>query len=366
MSLSLVQLARGARRLIRGDREFHRDIASTERFAALLERERARAERLEEEFSLLAFPFERHADELEARAALLEVLRGRLRVTDDLGWLGPGQLGVLLPCTPADGAWKVVSDVFDLYPSHLRPPSCRVYSYPSHWCGEDETSPEAPREQPRRLSDTGQVVYALESLFARPLPLWKRTLDICGAGLGLLLLAPLLGAVALAVHYTSSGPVFFVQQRSGLGGKRFAMYKFRTMVADAEARKTELMALNEQDGPAFKLTRDPRVTPLGRILRKLSIDELPQLWNVLRGDMSLVGPRPLPCRESAGCAPWQRRRLDVTPGLTCIWQVRGRSAVSFDEWARMDLRYIRHRTLPHDLRLIAATVPAVLLGRGGK
>jgi lipopolysaccharide/colanic/teichoic acid biosynthesis glycosyltransferase len=362
MSLSIVRLARGAGRLLRGDKAFARDIASTERFMALLERERARAERLEEEFSLLAFLPEQGPDESEAWTALLDVLRGRLRVTDDLGWLDRGQLGVLLPCTPAAGAWKVVSDVFDLYPAHLRLPSCRVYSYPSRWCAEDE----APREQPRRLADTGQVVYALESLFARPLPLWKRALDIAGAGLGLVLLAPLLGVVALGVRAASPGPVFFAQQRSGLGGKRFAMYKFRTMVVDAEARQAELMALNEQDGPAFKLTRDPRVTPLGRILRKLSIDELPQLWNVLRGDMSLVGPRPLPCRESAGCAPWQRRRLDVTPGLTCIWQVRGRSAVSFDEWARMDVRYIRSRTLPHDLRLIAATVPAVLLGRGGK
>lgn len=144
------------------------------------------------------------------------------------------------------------------------------------------------------------------------------------------------------------------------------MYKFRTMVVDAEARKAELLALSEQDGPAFKLTHDPRVTPLGRLLRKLSLDELPQLWNVLRGDMSLVGPRPLPCHESAGCQGWERRRLEVTPGLTCTWQVRGRSAVSFEDWVRMDVQYIRSRTLWHDLRLIAETVPAVLLGKGGK
>lgn len=362
MTLSIVQFARGARRLIRRGDPRYRDIASTERFFALLERERARSERLGEEFSLLAFLPEPEPNEPEAWPALLDALRGRLRVTDDLGWLGRGQLGVLLPGAPASGAWKVVSDVFERYPSRLRLPSCRVYSYPSQWGVEDEP----PREAPERRLDTGQAVYALESLFARPLPLWKRALDIAGASAGLALLAPLLGAVALGVRLTSPGPVFFAQQRSGLGGKRFAMYKFRTMVADAEARQAELMALNEQDGPAFKLTRDPRVTPLGRILRKLSIDELPQLWNVLRGEMSLVGPRPLPCRESAGCAVWQRRRLDVTPGLTCIWQVRGRSAVSFDEWVRMDLSYIRRRTLPHDLRLIAATVPAVLLGRGGK
>jgi lipopolysaccharide/colanic/teichoic acid biosynthesis glycosyltransferase len=134
----------------------------------------------------------------------------------------------------------------------------------------------------------------------------------------------------------------------------------------AHSEQEALRGENEQDGPAFKITNDPRVTLVGRILRKTSIDELPQLWNVLRGEMSLVGPRPLPCEESRNCESWQRRRLDVTPGLTCIWQVRGRSQVSFPEWMRMDLAYTKVRTFWHDVKLILATVPAVLLRRGAK
>jgi lipopolysaccharide/colanic/teichoic acid biosynthesis glycosyltransferase len=138
------------------------------------------------------------------------------------------------------------------------------------------------------------------------------------------------------------------------------------MIVDAEAKKKELKQRNEQDGPAFKIKDDPRVTRVGKLLRKSSIDELPQLWNVLRGDMTLVGPRPLPVSESEACEGWQRRRLDVTPGLTCIWQVKGRSRVSFAEWVRMDVAYIRRRTLFNDLRIIAQTIPAVLLRRGAR
>ena len=144
------------------------------------------------------------------------------------------------------------------------------------------------------------------------------------------------------------------------------MLKFRTMCVGADAQKAQLQALNEQDGPAFKLTNDPRVTRVGDFLRKTSIDELPQLWNVLRGEMSLVGPRPLPVEESDACEPWHRRRLYVTPGLTCIWQVRGRSTVTFAEWIRMDLEYLRDVTLRNDLKLLAETVFSVLARKGAR
>src|SRR5205085_1942689 len=155
-------------------------------------------------------------------------------------------------------------------------------------------------------------------------------------------------------------------RRSGWGGRPFLILKFRTMVADAEARKSSLMALNEQDGPAIKIKRDPRVTKVGRFPRKTSLDELPQLWNVLVGNMSLVGPRPLPMDESAGCDQWQRGRLDVTPGLTCIWQVEGRSRVTFDQWMRMDVNYIRRRNFFHDVKILSQTIPAVLLRKGAR
>jgi lipopolysaccharide/colanic/teichoic acid biosynthesis glycosyltransferase len=206
----------------------------------------------------------------------------------------------------------------------------------------------------------------VEELLLKPLPLWKRLLDLLGASVALLLFSPIMLVSALAVKFTSHGPVIFKQPRAGLGGKPFTMFKFRSMVADAEALKADLHALNEQDGPAFKIKNDPRVTRIGKFLRKTSLDELPQLINVLKGEMTLVGPRPLPMKESDQCHRWHRRRLDVTPGLTCVWQVSGRSEVYFDEWMRMDMQYIRRRSLLGDLSLIVRTIPAVLLRRGAR
>ena len=199
---------------------------------------------------------------------------------------------------------------------------------------------------------------------ARRLPAWKRSTDLVVAGGALAMLWPVMVGIALAIKLDSPGPVIFKQQRAGLGGQPYAIWKFRTMRSDAEAMRSQLLGVNEQDGPAFKLRADPRVTRVGALLRKTSLDELAQLVNILRGQMTLVGPRPLPLIESDGCAPWQRRRLDVTPGLTCIWQVWGRSSVTFNEWVRMDLRYQRKRTPRYDLKILLATVPAVIRQRG--
>jgi lipopolysaccharide/colanic/teichoic acid biosynthesis glycosyltransferase len=222
----------------------------------------------------------------------------------------------------------------------------------------------------RGITDTLEAPDAgndsVELLLVRKLPWWKRAIDIAGAGIGLLIFSPIMIISAIAIKGTSRGPVIFKQRRAGLGGQPFWIYKFRTMVTDAEAKKAELRKISEQDGPAFKLTNDPRVTSVGKILRETSLDELPQLWNVLKGDMSLVGPRPLPMDESAGCDQWQRTRLDVTPGLTCIWQVKGRSRVTFDEWMRMDVNYIRRRNFLHDVKILSQTIPAVLLRKGAR
>jgi exopolysaccharide biosynthesis polyprenyl glycosylphosphotransferase len=192
----------------------------------------------------------------------------------------------------------------------------------------------------------------------------KRWFDVAGASLLLLALLPVLAAAALLIRLTSSGPVLFWQIRCGLNGRPFVMLKLRTMCADAEERKRELLAQNEAQGPVFKLRRDPRVTRVGRVLRRWSIDELPQLWNVLKGDMSLVGPRPPVPLEVAEYAPAERRRLSMRPGLTCIWQVSGRSTVAFADWVKLDLRYIDSGSLAQDLRLLLKTVPAVIRGVG--
>jgi lipopolysaccharide/colanic/teichoic acid biosynthesis glycosyltransferase len=198
------------------------------------------------------------------------------------------------------------------------------------------------------------------------MPLWKRALDLVGGTLALILLAPVFLILTLTIRLASPGPAIFRQLRRGRGGRPFVMYKFRSMIEEAESLKAELLPLSEQDGPAFKIKCDPRVTRLGQFLRKTSLDELPQLWNVLRGEMSLVGPRPLPCSESDACLAWQRCRLDATPGLTCIWQVRGRSQVTFNDWVRMDLQYIQRRSFWQDLKILVATIPAVLLRRGAQ
>ena len=229
-----------------------------------------------------------------------------------------------------------------------------------------ETRPEAGIPTSTLKEQPGLSLEALDDLLIMPMPRWKRLCDIIGATALLIATAPLLLVVAVLVKLNSRGSVIFTQRRAGLGGKPFTIYKFRTMVADAESQQQKLRSQNEQDGPAFKLTDDPRVTSFGRWLRKSSIDELPQLWNVIKGDMSLVGPRPLPLDESDACEPWQRRRLHVTPGLTCIWQVEGRSRVTFAEWVRMDVRYIRRRTLFHDFVILVRTVPAVLFRRGAR
>lgn len=198
----------------------------------------------------------------------------------------------------------------------------------------------------------------------RSCPVWKRFLDLSGAGLALLLLWPVMLASAVAIKLPSPGPVFFRQWRGGHGGKPFVIYKFRSMVVDADARKNELMPFNERTGPVFKMKRDPRVTPVGRFLRKTSIDELPQLFNVLKGEMSLVGPRPLPVEEERGYEPWQRRRWDVKPGLTGVWQISCRDESDFNHWVRLDIQYIQRHSLIFDLKILLQTIPAVLRRKG--
>ncbi|HZF02498.1 MAG TPA: sugar transferase [Methylomirabilota bacterium] len=196
----------------------------------------------------------------------------------------------------------------------------------------------------------------------------KQCMDFFGAIILLLMTSPLFLLAAMAIKLTSRGPVFFKQQRSGLNGAPFIIYKFRTMVSNAEQFKHELEVMNEMRGPVFKVTNDPRVTGAGKFLRRYSLDELPQLWNVLRGEMSLVGPRPLPVDEVKRFNDFaHRRRLSVKPGLTCLWQVSGRNQISdFKDWVRLDLEYIDNWSLWLDLKILLKTIPAVFIGTGAK
>ena len=215
---------------------------------------------------------------------------------------------------------------------------------------------------PRSVAD-GYVHYVL-TVSRTHHDMAKRALDVMLSTLALVALSPLFLCVAAAIKLTSRGPVFFTQVRVGLRGRYFPMFKFRSMVVDAEQQLETLLADNEQTGPVFKMRRDPRITTVGRFLRAYSIDELPQLLNVLRGEMTIVGPRPPVPSEVAHYQPWQRRRLSVRPGLTCFWQVQGRNAIGFDEWMLLDLQYVDQWSFGKDVSLIGQTVPVVVSGRG--
>ena len=340
------------------------DLYSTPHFRGTLQCERERVDRSGGCFSLVCFTAPAGRAGLAALRAVGRLLPRQLRLLDRAGWLSGCSIGVSLPNTPADGAWVLVKKIMLSLPEETARLNCRVYCYPMSWPSDARGAANlagAAASSAIPASAAGPI----EAYFVQPLPAWKRALDILGASFGLLVLSPLLLGTAVVIKCTSPGPILFRQLRSGLGSQPFRMIKFRSMVIDAEARQKDLMALNEQDGPAFKIKSDPRVTSIGRFIRATSIDELPQLWNVLVGEMSLVGPRPLPCHESDACRGWQRQRLSATPGLTCIWQLTGRSMVTFAEWMRMDIRYIRSRTLGHDLSLLFRTAFTLLLRRTG-
>lgn len=192
----------------------------------------------------------------------------------------------------------------------------------------------------------------------------KRIVDVIGVLVAFTLFLPFWPIIALAIKLDSRGPVFFKQQRIGYRGKPFLMFKFRSMIDGADALRRDLLHLNETTGPVFKIRNDPRLTRVGAFLRKTSLDEVPQLINVLVGDMSLVGPRPLPVDQVDLTLPEQQIRASVLPGLTCLWQINGRSHVSYEDWMRMDLEYIRQRTLWLDLKILIRTIPAVLSTKG--
>ncbi|HUG69113.1 MAG TPA: sugar transferase [Pirellulaceae bacterium] len=329
------------------------NLMSEREFLRAVDEERMRVDRNGKNFSLVVFDCGRHGCAAKRRQ-LSVACRNRLRMIDQTGLLSLQEYGLLLPATDALGAQKVVSVIRNAVRGDSKSLPTKIYSYPGDALPESQSNSDKTSAVP---------VHPVDELLVDPLPTWKRVLDTVGAAFGLILTIPLMIAAAIAIKLDSPGPIVFTQLRAGLGGRPFRIYKFRTMTVGAEEQKHALRTKSEQDGPAFKIKADPRVTRVGRYLRRSCIDELPQLLNVLRGDMSLVGPRPLPCEESDQCENWQRRRLTVTPGLTCIWQVSGGMRIPFVEWMRMDIRYIRSRRLLRDLKLLWATLIAVTLHR---
>ncbi len=355
----------------------HLGILRRFEFQRLLDRERCRSDRNAHPFSLVLFDIE--GKEAADLRRLCHLLASRIRLTDDVGWFNDDHIGVLLPDTPAAGAWAFVTDLRRSLERIACSVPVRVFTYggQSHRAMTEEASPQpsavAPsagyeevREPPPAPANAGSVPPAedMVELFLKPLPWWKRVEDILGSLAALVVFSPLFLLIAIGVKLSSPGPVIYKQKRVGRGGKVFTFYKFRTMYVGAEERKQELAPLNEMDGPVFKIRNDPRVTPFGRFLRRSSLDEIPQLWNVLKGDMTLVGPRPPTPDEVPKYDRWHRRRLEMTGGITGIWQVSGRNEVPFTEWMRMDARYLRTISVWTDLKILVKTIWAVVTGRG--
>ncbi len=363
---------------------------------SVIRRERARADRQKSQFCLVMFRLV-PARGRWATLRLCKIVLDAIRATDEVGQFDRHTVCAILPDTAPDGAMKLVERVHENAAARGMNAEPVIYTYPTNWIDHGNKKNKGNQNDSGDNSSNGgsspnggggggrmpvadwvreaesnadavQKIDALplETLLERRPSFLKRALDILVAGSVLTVAAPAMLVISALIKFGSDGPVIFKQWRSGIGGRPFQIYKFRTMCVNADAMKAKLRAQSEQDGPAFKMTHDPRVTRVGAFLRKTSLDELPQLINVLKGDMSLVGPRPLPLDEQAQCDQWHRGRLDVMPGLTCIWQVYGRSQVTFEEWMRMDLGYIKRYRVWEDLKLMFATVPAVLMRRGAK
>lgn len=366
---------------------------SLEAFRNVFDRERRRTERTGNHFSLVIFSGEELAGRAKIVNHFVRTLSRRLRSTDEIGIVAGDSLGVLMPDTPGQGARKVLTDIARLSPSEFLGVSFHVYTYPVDWVpgksqpldrlqaaalgmasgplvsilDKSEALPRNPNDgscpnpgisQFRRLSDI------VGPFFPPAMPWWKRAFDITASLGALVLLSPIFLLIALLIKSVSRGPIFFTQKRIGHLGKHFTMYKFRTLFVDADSAIHEnyYRKLMEDENPMLKLDicGDPRIIPCGKILRQTGLDELPQLVNVLRGEMSLVGHRPCLPYEVEKYRLWQTRRFDAVPGLTGLWQVNGKNRTTFKEMIRMDIEYAQQRSFWLDLKIILKTIPAII------
>ncbi len=371
-------------------------IYSVEQFRAALERERARVDRNGHHIALVLIQVG-GSNRTSKAPRVIDVLKDRLRLTDEAGWFDQSRIGVLMPCTSCEGAWHMVADLCRIMNGGLSLSDCRVYTYPhdrsvgaggTRMARCDELLAESflaslsqtdgPAESvvsaspaPAGSADEPAHVNPLETTVWTGPSAWQRGLDVICALLGLAALAPVFILAALFIKLVSPGPAFFKQVRIGRGGRPFVLWKFRTMKTDADSslHRNHMSALIRRGAgsgeagarPMTKIDNDPRVIPLGGILRRTCIDELPQLVNVLRGEMSLVGPRPPIPYEVREYLPWQTRRLDAVPGLTGLWQVSGKNKLTFEEMVRLDIQYSRKKSFWMNVKILFRTPRAILL-----
>ncbi len=378
-------------------------LQSRDALDAAIRLERARVDRNEHAFSLVVFD----ACDLEANAAvtqsLVRSLNDRIRSTDKVGWFGDHGIGVLLPYTSREGAQKFVDDVIGSVDAGAVSPKHTIHSYPSHWhrddsdggsgqlhftdvCGKwDAADPCDPSSvtghsiDTMRPATTGTSIPGLpvegedstdvsEARESRPLPTWKRLMDIIGSSFGLALISPFLLVHTVIIKIVSPGPVFFRQNRIGYMGRPFRMWKLRTMGVSVDTtvhqkHVSQLINGANKGGsgrPMVKLDNDPNIIPFAIILRKMCLDELPQLINVLRGEMSLVGPRPPLEYEVEEFLKWQHKRFDAVPGMTGLWQVSGKNRLTFSKMIRLDIQYSMHKTFLLDLMILLKTPLAIV------
>jgi len=353
-----------------------RGVLSAAALRRVMDRERGRAERTGRQFSLVAFdlPVAENGDEGGGRGRLVERLAGalsrRVRRTDVVGWLDGDRLGVVLTDTAAAGAHSLADETAALLIEADRRPRYTVYVFPPKWRTPGQGSAGRCKNGGQRgaagaeSGGSGPTEERLEPLLAARIPSWKRATDVVVAGAALVILGPLILLCALLIKLFSPGPALFRQMRIGLGGRPFELVKLRSMRAgsDAGVHRQHLSALIGSYVPMEKLQRDPRVFALGNLLRRTCIDELPQLVNVLRGEMSLVGPRPCLPYEAEEYARWHSRRFDIAPGMTGLWQVIGKNSLSFAKMVRLDIAYARMLSPWLDLKILLKTPLTVLAG----
>jgi len=343
------------------DRELS-GICSKEVFRIILERERSRTDRNGHELSLIIFDLSEEKNDKPLHV-LINAFKTRARSVDRFGWYMDGHIGIILPNTTYKGGLKFAHSICEkIIAQKSTPLDFKVYSHPTNWL---PIKSRYIREKHREIRKKHpEHVEGVDPLFVMKIPVWKRTLDILGALLALILASPFFVIIPIIIKIGAPGPVFFKQERVGYGGRIFTFFKFRTMKikTDSTAHQNYLSELIKSEKPMTKLDKsnDPRIIPFGRFLRKSCIDELPQLIHVLKGEMSLVGPRPCLPYEAKEYLKWHKYRFDIKPGMTGLWQVSGKNRLTFKEMIRLDIMYAKRLSLGMDLWLLFATVPAVI------
>jgi len=352
-------------------------IHSIDQFRALIEHERRRSDRTGDRFAIVVFRYNETATDLSRLCRFPDLLIQSVRSTDEVGWFDKNQVGVLLLDTTVEGADKFLQKLRVRFTNSSLPPF-QTYVYPSHYlAGSDDTSGEIkPLDVELKLDSykdsqplttiqaeekAADMVSGLEPHLGISIPLWKRAFDILSASTGLIFLSPFLILVAVVIKAVSPGPVLFKQQRVGYLGKPFRFLKFRTMEVGTKSSIHDeyVRSLIRTDVPMKKLDRHRQIIPFGKFLRSSAIDELPQLINVLRGDMSLVGPRPCTPSEFQEYLHWHKRRFYTLPGITGLWQVKGKHKLTFKEMIRYDITYEQQRSFWLDFKTIIGTFPTV-------